>query len=96
MVGERVRGGVKWCGGGDFNPSLLVTTTKSLGLWDHGRQILPLDVAITGGSVNFTVGRIRTPRSIRAGLDEHPPFDILGGVVVGQYGSYLRIMHVLH
>ena len=34
------------------------------------------------GPSESTRERIRTPRSICTGLDEHPPFDILGDVVV--------------
>jgi hypothetical protein len=45
----------------------------------------------TQGPLEITRGRIRTPRSIRAGLDEHPLLDILGNVLVGQVARFIHI-----
>jgi len=41
-------------------------------------------------------GFTRTPRSTSTGLDEHPPFGIMGDVLAGQYGYSLLIIRVLH
>jgi hypothetical protein len=69
--------------------SLLVGNIRSLTL-SVCATIAALKVEGPAGSAVITVGGIRTPRSICTGLDEHPPFHILGDALVGQ----IALVHV--